>query len=128
MPKKTIRKTFKKRARASSDLERSIRELNEALTIHKTLYNYKTIDAVLSELFELVDKASRSYTSLRNQALNIHKGIEAQLYVEEDVENVAAIFGLGLEDVDPFYYKDKYNEMEDISDQVSLIDVMGIDD
>lgn len=128
MTKRSVRKKFKKRQRASSDLEKSVRELNAALIVHQTLFSTKTIDAKINELYDLLDKASQSYTSLRNQAENIHKGMEDQLYTEEDVEVVCDTFDISLEDVDPIYYKEKHGDMEYLADQVSLLDVLGLDD
>ncbi len=126
--KRAIRKTFKKRVRASSDLERSVREFHEALIIHKQQFNYKKIDKMLSDIFDILDKGSKSYESLKNQTLNIQKGIEDQLYTEDDVDNVCSVFGMGPEDIDPVYYKNKHFDMEDLANQVSLIDVIDIDD
>ncbi len=128
MAKRPVRKKFKKRQRASSDLEKSVRELNAALIAHQTLYSTKALDDAINAVYALFDKASQSYTSLRNQAENIHKGMEDQLYTEEDVELVCDTFGMGLEDVDPIEYKEKHSEMEYLADQISLLDVIGLDE
>lgn len=128
MTKRPVRKKFKKRQRASHDLEKSVRELNAALLVHQTKYDTKLIDAKINELYEMLDKASQSYTSLQNQATNIQKGMEDQLYTEEDVELVCDTFGLALEDVDPILYKGKHGDMEYLAEQVALLDVIGLDE